>query len=142
MRCFVIRYICHRLFLVGSFSTTWKCRAVKKFCQISGHVLGLTIFFLFESVNLPIFPKDCPRTKDLIAIWSAILTSGLLDLGMEAEMNIWRISLVILYILHDMWVLKMLFHLPSVIGALTTFFGAGSCSMDVISVGLKRKKYL
>ena len=33
----------------------------------------------------------------------------------------------------------MLFYLPSVIGALTTFFGAGSCSMDVISLGLKRK---
>lgn len=42
---------------------------------------------IYESAvfPLPIFPKDCPRTKDLIAIWSAILTSGRFDLGMEAK---------------------------------------------------------
>ena len=35
--------------------------------------------------TLPIFGSLCPRTKDLIAIWSAILTSGRLDFGMAAE---------------------------------------------------------
>ena len=34
---------------------------------------------------LPILGNLCPSTKDRIAIWSAILTSGRFDLGMAAE---------------------------------------------------------
>ena len=39
----------------------------------------------YKKYPLPIFGSLCPRTKDLIAIWSAILTSGRLDFGMAAE---------------------------------------------------------
>ena len=90
MRCFVMRYIVY--FSSAVFPLPENPKQLKKYYLILVHVgmfkIRFHVIFLFEAVNLPIFPKDCPRTKDLIAIWSAILTSGLLDLGMEAEMNI------------------------------------------------------